>query len=82
MVGTNIIEWGYCLDDCPHETPEIVCRSDPPLTPTLVFDEDGMANFTTDYDFGLDLTNKEVSGERNEKRTATHRYHVLLCIAV
>ena len=65
IVGNNIVEWGYCLDDCPHEEPEVVCNSDPPFTPTLVDDMDGFANFTTLYDFGMGTLNKEVKRKYN-----------------
>ena len=62
MVGTDIIEWGYCLDDCPFEEPVVVCQSDPPLTPTLILEpEDGYVNYTTEYTFGLNTLNKEVT---------------------
>ena len=27
----DIVRWGYCLDDCPAETPDPVCRSPPPV---------------------------------------------------
>ena len=60
MVGNVIVEWGYCLEDCPFEAPEVVCQSDPPFTPTIVDGSEGNANFSTFYDFGLDTISKEV----------------------
>lgn len=48
----TVAEWDYCLPDCPHEKPEVVCEAEP-IFPTLIYDdEDGNANFTTDYEIG------------------------------
>lgn len=48
----SIVEWDYCLDDCPHEKPEVVCES-VPMFPTLITDgTPEYENYTTDYEVG------------------------------
>jgi len=47
----DILEWDFCLEDCPSEPPEVVCQ-DVPVFPSLVGDrEDSLnVNYTTLYD--------------------------------
>ena len=57
-VTNEIIEWDECLDDCPHQKPEIVCLEDPEF-PSYVDGEGQEANFTSDYEPDVGLIMKE-----------------------
>ncbi len=43
-----IDEWGYCLDDCPAEVPEVACL-DEPIFPDFAPGDGYHENFTSSY---------------------------------
>ena len=56
-------EWDLCLDDCPHETPKIVCQEDPKFPKLIITDGRTTpieVNFTTTYTPGVGLITDEL----------------------
>ena len=59
--GDTIVEWGYCLPDCPHEEIVPACLTEPTF-PNWVKDSQGVLyqNFTTSYISGRGTPTIEV----------------------
>jgi hypothetical protein len=58
-----VVEWDLCLDDCPHESPEIVCLEDPEFPHLIIVTGRTIpieVNFTTNYERGKDLVTAEL----------------------
>ncbi len=56
-------EWDLCLDDCPHESPEVVCDQDPTFPKEIIITgriPPKEVNFTTSYTRGAGLITKEL----------------------
>ncbi|TRY78180.1 hypothetical protein TCAL_06223 [Tigriopus californicus] len=57
----NVLDWGFCVPDCPSEVVEVACLSEPDF-PVFVtpWDASDLVNFTTSYDQGSALVTKEL----------------------
>ena len=51
--GGKILDWGYCLPDCPHEEIVPACLTDPIHPDFVRGDDPDNANFTTDFVQGI-----------------------------
>ena len=58
----EILEWGECLPDCPHEPIEYACLNEPqfPDYATNSDIDDLLTNFTSSYIKGSDVVNRDV----------------------
>ncbi len=55
----TVLEWGDCLEDCPSEPVNAVCRDDPEM-PEVSDGSQNSINYTTDFQFGIDMITDEV----------------------
>ncbi|TRY78181.1 hypothetical protein TCAL_06224, partial [Tigriopus californicus] len=60
-VDGNIVDWDFCVQDCPSEIVEVACLSEPEF-PALVnlWDGSDFVNFTANYEQGSGMVTKEL----------------------
>jgi hypothetical protein len=56
----NILEWGDCLDDCPSESVNSACLTDPEF-PVFSDGSGGTTNFTSYFLLGIGAVTDEVN---------------------
>ena len=56
----EILEWGECLLDCPHEPIQIACLSEPLFPDYAIGEEELLTNFTASYEKGSDAISLDV----------------------